>query len=91
MITDEQILARLLYKLLNNRCFRKGHMLIERVISGVPKSERGRAKSILKSAVRKSWIIIYGNTSHGVAYQLNIELLDAIVEFINTHYRHVAL
>jgi len=91
MITDEQILARILYKLLNNRCFHKGHMLKERVVSSMPKNERGRAKSILKSAVRKGWILIYGKTVYGTAYQLNIELLNDIVEFISMHYRHVEL
>lgn len=53
MVIDDEILARILYKLLNNKCFSKGHMLEERIISSVPKHERGRAKDILKNAVRK--------------------------------------
>ena len=88
MITDEQMLARILYKLLNNKCFSKGHMLEERVVSSVPKHERGRAKDILKQAIRKGLVIIYGKTEHGIAYQLNIERLDEISEFIKKHYEH---
>lgn len=88
MATDEQILARILYKLLNNKCFSKGHMLEERIVSSVPKHERGRAKDILKQAVKKQLVIIYGKTEHGLAYQLNIERLEEISEFIKKHYEH---
>ena len=83
---DEEILARILYKLLNNKCFSKGHMLEERIVSSVPKSERGRAKDILKRAVKQGLVLIYGNTSHGIAYQLNIQRLNEITEFIKSHY-----
>ena len=86
MATDDEILARILYKLLNNKCFSKGHMLEERVVSGVPKHERGRAKDILKQAVKQSLVLIYGNTSHGLAYQLNIQRLNEIIEFIKSYY-----
>jgi len=86
MVTDDQILARIFYKLLNNKCFTKGHMLEERVISGVAKHDRGRAKDILKDAVKKSLILVYGKTEHGIAYQLNIEKLGEITEFIKKHY-----
>ncbi len=86
MVTDEQILARILYKLLNNKCFRKGHMLEERVVSSVPKHERGRAKDILKQAVRQGLVLIYGSTNQGLAYQLNIQRLAEITEFIKKYY-----
>lgn len=88
MVIDDEILARILYKLLNNKCFSKGHMLEERIISSVPKHERGRAKDILKNAVRKGLVLIYGKTSYGLAYQLNIEKLDEITEFIKKYYSH---
>ena len=92
MATDDQILARILYKLLNNKCFSKGHMLEERIVSSVPKHERGRAKDILKQAVRKGLILVYGKTEHGLAYQLNIEKLEEIIEFIKIHYgQYIAL
>jgi DNA polymerase I-like protein with 3'-5' exonuclease and polymerase domains len=61
-------------------------MLEERVISGVAKHDRGRAKDILKDAVKKSLILVYGKTEHGIAYQLNIEKLGEITEFIKKHY-----
>ncbi len=88
MATDDEILARILYKLLNNKCFSKGHMLEERITSSVPKHERGRAKDILKDAVKKGLVLIYGKTSHGTAYQLNIARLDEITDFIKKHYAH---
>lgn len=86
MATDDQILARILYKLLNNKCFSKGHMLIERIVSSVPKHERGRAKDILRRAVKQGLILIYGSTNQGLAYQLNIQRLAEITEFIKKHY-----
>ena len=88
MATDDEILARILYKLLNNKCFSKGHMLEERITSSVPTHERGRAKDILRDAVKKGLVLIYGKTGHGTAYQLNIERLDEITDFIKKHYAH---
>ena len=86
MATDNEILARILYKLFNNRCFNKGHMLEERVVSSVAKHDRGRAKDILKDAVKKGLVLIYGKTLYGTAYQLNIEKLDETIEFIKKHF-----
>ena len=88
MVTDDEILARILYKLLNNKCFSRGHMLLERIISSVPKHERGRAKDILKQAVKRGLILVYGDTGHGIAYQLNIEKLDEISDFIKRNFAH---
>jgi DNA polymerase I-like protein with 3'-5' exonuclease and polymerase domains len=86
MATDDEILARILYKLLNNKCFSKGHMLEVRVVSSVPKHERGRAKDVLKQAVKHGLVLIYGSTNQGLAYQLNIQRLNEITEFIKLHY-----
>lgn len=53
-------------------------MLEEHLISAVPKSERGKAKDILRDAVKLEFIVIYGPTNQGAAYQLNMEKLGEI-------------
>jgi len=85
ILSDEQILAELLYKLFNNRCYRKGHMLEERVVSGIAVHFRGQAKKILKRALKDQWIVTYGKTKYGVAYQLNLGYLQEIKKFIKKH------
>jgi hypothetical protein len=85
-LDPNQILARILYKLVNNRCFRKGHMLEERIVSAVPAHEKGQAKAILKDAVRSKLILIYGKTNQGTAYQINLERIDEIQALIKEHF-----
>ncbi len=80
--SDKQLLARLLYKLWRNKCFRKGHMLEEHLISAVPKSERGAARDVLKEAIKLELIVTYGPTNQGAAYQLNMEKLEEIENII---------
>jgi len=86
MVTDDEILARMLFKLINNKCYSKGHMLEERLISIVAKHERGRAKDILKQAIKTKLISVYGKTNYGVAYQLNLEKLNYAIDLIQKHY-----
>ena len=86
MVTDAEILARMLFKLINNKCYSKGHILEERLISAVAKHDRGRAKDILKQAIKIRLILIYGQTNYGLAYQLNTEKLSYVIDFIKKNY-----
>ena len=80
---DELAIQRhILRRLYVKKAFVRSHLLGERLLRGLPSHLRGAAKRVLAQLVREEFILRYGPTEHGVAYQLNIERLDEIERLI---------
>ena len=77
-----KIKKNILKKLYSNQAFSKGHLLYERLTSGIPPHLKGYVKDVLDESVKEELIIFYGKTKHGNAYQLNIKKLKDIENLI---------
>ena len=73
-----RIKKNILKKLYAKQAFHKGHLLFERLQSGIPTHLQGFIKDILDDLVKEELVLHYGRTKHGDAYQLNIRKLDEI-------------
>ena len=62
--------------------FAHGHLLIERLQSGVPSHLTGFVKQVLDDLVKEGIVAFYGRTKHGEAFQLNVKKLKEIEEII---------
>lgn len=69
-------------KLYAKRAFRKGHLLFERLQSGIPPHLTGYVKDVLDDLIKEGIVLYYGNTRHGDAYQLNIAKLKEIEDML---------
>ncbi|MFH0798046.1 MAG: hypothetical protein V1906_01400 [Candidatus Woesearchaeota archaeon] len=69
-------------KLYVKRAFRKGHMLLERLQSGIPSHLAGYVPLVVDDLIKEGIVIHYGRTKHGDAYQLNISQLDEIEDIV---------
>ncbi len=76
---DEQdylnIKKTIIRKLYTKRAFSKGHLLYERLQSGIPPHLIGFVKDVIDELIKERIVMKYGRTKHGDAYQLNIEKL----------------
>ena len=77
-----KIKKNILKKLYSNKAFSKGHLLYERLTSGIPPHLAGFVDDVLNDLIKESLVIYYGKTKHGRAYQLNIRKLKEIEEII---------
>jgi len=77
-----QIKRNILKKLYSQGDFTKGHLLLERLVHGVPSHLSGFVKDVLKELMKEGLVLFYGKTKHGYAYQLNMEKLKEIEEMI---------
>ncbi|MBU1198917.1 MAG: hypothetical protein KKF46_05800 [Nanoarchaeota archaeon] len=77
-----KIKKNILKKLYSNQAFSKGHLLYERLASGIPSHLKGFVEDILKDLIKERLVIFYGKTNHGDAYQLNIKKLKEIEDLI---------
>ncbi len=68
----KKIRLTILRKLYAKGAWGKGHLLFERLQSGMPPHLYGFVKDVLKDLVKGNFIIFYGKTLHGDAYHLNI-------------------
>lgn len=78
----QKIRKTILKKLYSCKAFRKGHLLIETLQSGMPSHLIGFVRFVLKDLIKEGLIVYYGKTKHGLAYQLNIKKLKEIEEII---------
>ena len=53
--TDNEL--GILYKLWRNRCFGKGHMLIDNLIDGFPTNIQDKISDSLKELIRKGFLV----------------------------------
>jgi len=77
-----KIKKNIIKRLYSNQAFHKGHLLFERLESGVPSHLSGFVKGVLNDLIKDELVIYYGRTKHGDAYQLNIKKLKEIEELI---------
>ena len=77
-----RIKKNILKRLYSNQAFSKGHLLYERLTSGIPSHLKGFVEDVLKELVKEELVIFYGRTKYGDAYQLNIKKLKEIEEII---------
>jgi hypothetical protein len=70
-------------KLYSCQCFNQGHMLYERLTSGIPSHLKGFVKIVLEDLLKEELVLIYGKTKYGIAYRLNIKKLNEIEEIID--------
>jgi hypothetical protein len=78
----EKVKKNILKKLYANQAFSKGHLLYERLTSGIPSHLKGFVKEVLDDLIKEELVLLYGKTSYGDAYQLNIKKLKEIEESI---------
>ncbi|MBI2546202.1 hypothetical protein HYV81_03410 [Candidatus Woesearchaeota archaeon] len=77
-----RIKRNILKKLYAHKAFSKGHLLYERLNSGIPPHLAGFVSEVLQDLVREELVLHYGRTKHGHAYQLNVRKLKEIEEII---------
>ena len=77
-----RIKKNIIKKLYPNRAFSKGHLLYERLTSGIPSHSNGFIYDVLKDLIKEELVLFYGKTKYGDAYQLNIKKLKEIEEII---------
>lgn len=73
-----KIRKNIIKRLYSNKSFSKGHLLYERLTSGIPPHLAGFVTRVLDDLVKESLVIHYGRTKYGDAYQLNIQKLKEI-------------
>ena len=78
----EKVKKNILKKLYANQAFSKGHLLFERLTSGIPSHLKGFVKEVLDDLIKEELVLLYGKTNYGDAYQLNIKKLKEIEEII---------
>jgi len=61
----------ILYKLWRNRCFGKGHMLIDNVVDGFPTNIQNQISDSIKNLIRKGFLV-RKSTRHGQAVYINL-------------------
>lgn len=78
-----KIKKNILKRLYSNQAFSKGHLLYERLTSGIPPHLKGFVADVLKDLIKEELVLFYGKTKHGDAYQLNIKKLKEIEEIVS--------
>ncbi len=86
MVYDKDIYSKLVKTVLNklyaHGCWNKGHLLVERLQSGVPSHLKGEVRYVVGDLIKQDLIRVYGRTKHGLALQLNIKRKKDIEELI---------
>ena len=77
-----RIKRNILKKLYSNQAFSKGHMLFERLQSGIPRHLSGNVKDVLSDLLKEELVLLYGKTKYGDAFQLNIKKQSEIERII---------
>lgn len=81
--TDVQV--DLLFKLWRNRCFGKGHMLIDNLVRGFPSPIKGQIQGELDELIKKN-IVIKKPSKHGQAVYINYDYKDKIISALKKKY-----
>ena len=77
-----RIKKNIIKRLYANKSFSKGHLLYERLTSGIPPHLTGFVNQVLEELIKEGLVIHYGKTKYGDAYQLNVKRLKEIEEII---------
>ena len=82
-LTDDEL--GILYKLWRNRCFGKGHMLIDNLIDGFPTGDQDKIAGSVKELIRKG-ILVRKPSKHGQAVYINLKLRKQIESELKKKY-----
>ena len=77
-----KIRKTIIRRLYSKKAFSKGHLLFDRLRTGMPTDLRGYVKDVLKDLMKEGIVLFYGKTKYGEAYQLNIKKLKEIEEIV---------
>ena len=75
----------ILYKLWRNRCFGKGHKLIDNVIDGFPTNIQNQISDSIKNLIRKGFLV-RKSTKHGQAVFINLNFKSQIEKELKKKY-----
>jgi len=78
----QKIKRNIIKKLYSKKAFEKGHLLFDRLKSGIPSYLMGYVKIVLNDLIKEEIVLFYGKTKHGDAYQLNIKKLFIIEDVV---------
>ena len=78
----DKIKRNIVKKLYANKAFVKGHLLYERLTSGIPPHLSGFVDDVLQDLIKEELVLLYGKTKHGDAYQLNVKKLKEVEDLI---------
>jgi hypothetical protein len=81
--TNEEL--AILYKLWRNRCFGKGHMLIDNVIDGFPTANQSNISRSVKELIRKGFLV-RKSSKHGQAVYINLNMRKQIENELKKKY-----
>ena len=81
-----KIKKNIIKKLYSNQCFNSGHMLYERLTSGIPSHLKGFVKIVLNDLLKEELVLVYGKTKYGIAYQLNVKKLNGIEKIMDLQW-----
>jgi len=77
-----KIKKNILKKLYVKQAFTRGHLLYERLQSGIPPHLYGFVDDVLHDLIKEELVLFYGKTKYGDAYQLNIKRLKDIEDIL---------
>ena len=82
-LTDDEL--GILYKLWRNRCFGKGHMLIDNLIDGFPTGNQDKIAGSVKELIRKGFLV-RKSSKHGQAVYINLNMRKQIESELKKKY-----
>ena len=75
----------ILYKLWRNRCFGKGHMLIDNLIDGFPTENQDKVARSVKELIRKGFLV-RKSSKHGKSVYINLNMRKQIENELKKKY-----
>ena len=81
--TDNEL--SILYKLWRNRCFGKGHMLIDNLAGGFPTNIQDKIAESVKELIRKGFLV-RKSSRHGQAVFINLNMKKQIEAELKKKY-----
>jgi hypothetical protein len=81
--TDNEL--GILYKLWRNRCFGKGHMLINNLTDGFPTNIQDKIVESVKELIRKGYLV-RKSSKHGQAVFINLNMKKQIETELKKKY-----
>jgi len=81
--TDNEL--SILYKLWRNRCFGKGHMLIDNLTDGFPTNIQDKITESVKELIRKGFLV-RKSSKHGQAVFINLNMKKQIEAGLKKKY-----
>ena len=85
-ISDEQIRATVLFKLIRNAKWLHSHTSMDNLSKSFPKDVRGRVKENVEKLIKDGYLLVKP-TSYGKEVSLNVRKKQEIEEFVATYLK----